>query len=151
MVASRSRARDTAPPVLGWALGWAMLAYPSLEFELGLEVRILSEGRTFALEQRDEALDELGVELAVLGPLGAAPPSLPRGSSARDSLARPVIVCVGAADRQDARRQRDLLADQPRGIAATVDPLVVVEDRLGDGAVAVERADQFRPVLGMAS
>ena len=47
--------------------------------------------------------------------------------------------------------ERDLVADQAGRIAAAVDVLVVVEDRIGDRAVAVEPADERRPVLRMAA
>ena len=49
---------------------------------------------------------------------------------------------VGGADREDARGEGDLVADQPGRVAAAVDSLVVVEDRVGDLSIAVERSDE---------
>ncbi len=40
---------------------------------------------------------------------------------------------------------------RPAGIAAAVDALVVVEDRVGDGPEAVELADHRRAVLRVAA
>ena len=47
--------------------------------------------------------------------------------------------------------ERDLVADQAGRVAAAVDVLVVVEDRVGDRAIAVEPADERRPVLRVAA
>ena len=58
---------------------------------------------------------------------------------------------VGRADRDDARGERDLVADQPGRVAAAVDVLVVVEDRVGDRPVAVEAPDERRAVLRVAA
>src|ERR1035441_7138008 len=56
----------------------------------------------------------------------------------------------GRAHSHDAGRQRDLVADQARRVAVPVNVLVVVEDRVGDGAVAVESADERGALLWMA-
>ncbi len=57
----------------------------------------------------------------------------------------------GRADRDDPRGERDLAGDQTGRVAAAVDALVVVEDRVGDRAVAVELADERRAVLRVAA
>ncbi len=105
--------------------------------------------RAVALEHRDEALHELGVELA---PRDAAQlgDRVLRGHRRAVGFARGERV-VRRADRDDPRWQGDLVADQPGRVAAAVDVLVVVEDRIGDRAVAVEPADERRPVLRMAA
>ena len=41
------------------------------------------------------------------------------------------------SDRQDASRTRDLLALQPFGVAAPVEPFLMVQDHLGDRAEVV--------------
>ena len=60
---SSSRAPRSSQP----SAGWAIVARAALERQLGLEVGVVAVGerdRALALEHRDEALDELGVELA---------------------------------------------------------------------------------------
>ena len=57
---------------------------------------------------------------------------------------------VRRADREDARCERDLCADQPRGVAGAVHALVVIQDRVRDLPVTVEGAHQHRTVLRMA-
>ena len=47
--------------------------------------------------------------------------------------------------------QRDLVADQPGRVAAAVDVLVVVEDRVRDRPVAVQAPHERRAVLRVAA
>ena len=58
---------------------------------------------------------------------------------------------VGVADGDDPRLDRDLLADQPIGIAAAVDPFVVMADGGRGHAHPADATDQLLADLGMRS
>jgi len=132
--------------------GLGDLARPPLKCELGLEVGVVAvrdcDG-PLALEHRDEAVHELAIQLAP-----SHPPQL--GDRVLGSHRRAVGFArrervVRRADRDDARGKRDLVADQTGRVAAAVDVLVVVEDRVCDRAIAVEPADERSPILRMAA
>lgn len=52
---------------VAWAL-FGLFVYLSLAVKLGLEVGLFTERGALALEEPDEALDKLGIELAVSCP-----------------------------------------------------------------------------------
>ena len=56
---------------------------------------------------------------------------------------------VGVRDGHDARAERDLLARDAGRVAAAGEPLVVVQDDLGDRAVALDALDELGALLGM--
>ena len=58
---------------------------------------------------------------------------------------------VGVGDRDQPRRQRDLLAREPVRVAGAVPALVVAEHDVGHRPVAVDAAHDPRPVRGVAA
>jgi hypothetical protein len=109
----------------------------------------VAEGDVFALEQLNEDLDEAGVEL-----LAGDAAQLLNCLEARHR--RPVRVAgghhvVGVCDRDDPRQLRDVVAFKPARVALPVDPLVVGEDDVRDRTVAVERGDDARTLLRVAT
>ena len=94
-----------------------------------------------------EGLDDLRVELgagdaAQLGERGLGADRAPVG------VARGHHV-VGVGDGDDARAERDVLARDAGGVAAAGELLVVVQDDLGDRAVALDALDELGALLGV--
>src|SRR5271154_1076017 len=99
------RIATACPVYLRWVCGrlgragLCHLTHSPLEFELGLEVDVLGEGGPLALDQRDEALDQLGVELAMPSGMAQLGHSIRRSHRRAEGMACGHRV-VRAADRK---------------------------------------------------
>ena len=123
--------------------------HPLLERQLGVEVGVVgvAEGDVVAGEDRDEGLDDDGVELGAGAALELAH-RVHRGDRVAVGVARRHDV-VGVGDGDDPRQQRDL-ARRPGGAGSPCRPaLVVGQDDLGDRAVAVDLGDDPRALVGV--